>query len=110
MANKILTGLLALVFVAAGVMKLFGLGSAVTEFEHLGYSNWFRMFIGGAEIAGGIGLLIPGLATAATIGLEIIMIGAVWTLRSTDQSPAPPLIVGALLAVREVLARRGGSV
>ena len=102
---RALRWLFALVFVAAGVTKLVGIAAAVEGFAHLGYPPWFRLLIGGLETAGGIGLVLPALTRLAASGLLGIMIGAVWTLFRVGESPVPPVVIGALLAV--VLARPG---
>jgi uncharacterized membrane protein YphA (DoxX/SURF4 family) len=96
---KVLTWLLALLFVAAGVQKVLALGSAATEFARLGYSAGFRLLIGALEIVGGVALLVPAAALWGAALLLAIMVGATWTLVTVGDSPVPPLIVGALLAV-----------
>ena len=69
--------LLALLFLLAGVGKL---GGGMTEkFAGWGYPAWFAMFIGVAEAAGAVGLLIPKLTRLAILGLTIVMIGAAYT-------------------------------
>jgi len=101
---RVLTWLLALLFVAGGVTKLIGIESAVAGFEHYGYPPWFRLLIGALETLGGIGLLLPALVRSAAAGLVGIMIGAIWTLARVGDSPVPPVVVGALLGL--VLARK----
>ncbi|MDH3495059.1 MAG: DoxX family protein [Acidobacteriota bacterium] len=69
--------LLAILFLLAGAGKL---GGGATEmFAKWGYPSWFAIFIGVAEVAGAIGLLIPRLTRLAIIGLTILMIGAAYT-------------------------------
>lgn len=106
---KVLTWVLALLFVAAGVPKVLGVESVATEFAHMGYSNAFRLLIGVLEIAGGVALLIPAAAVFGAAMLLVIMAGAVWTLVSLGQPPIPPLVVGALLAVVLVMRVRGAT-
>ena len=100
MGIRLLTWLLAFIFIGAGIPKVLGLEQAVEGFTHFGYSAWFRLFIGAAEIAGGIGLLIPSLTRMAAVGLLAIMAGAIWTLWSVGESPLPPLVIGGMLAAR----------
>jgi hypothetical protein len=101
----IVQGLLALIFLFAGGMKL------VLPLEALkgpvSLPGLFVRFIGVAEVLGALGLLLPGLlhrqpglTPLAAAGLVIIMIGAtVVTLVSGEVAPALiPLVVG-LLAV-----------
>ena len=106
MGIRILTWLLALLFIAGGVPKLIGIESVAEQFRQFGYPDWFRLFIGLAELAGGIGLLIPGLVRLAAMGLMVIMLGAAWTLWHVGQPPIPPLVVGAMLAARLGLGGR----
>ena len=46
------------------------------EFGLIGAGQWFRYFVGAAELAGGIGLLMPWLAGLAAAGLAADMAGA----------------------------------
>ena len=63
------------VFVAA-LPKLTGSHSEVQEFGLIGAGQWLRYMVGTAELAGGIGLLTPGLAGLAAVGLAADMAGA----------------------------------
>jgi uncharacterized membrane protein YphA (DoxX/SURF4 family) len=93
--------LLALLFVVVtGLGKVAGSPQFVEGFHKFGYSDGFRVFIGVCEVAGGLGLLIPRLATWAGAGLICIMIGAVYTHFSIgDAAHAPfPVVVGLLCA------------
>jgi putative oxidoreductase len=48
--------------VASGLPKLFGEATAVAMFDQIGAGDWLRYLVGVLEVAGGIGLLVPGLA------------------------------------------------
>jgi uncharacterized membrane protein YphA (DoxX/SURF4 family) len=72
----VISALLCALYLFAGTPKLFGVQAAVEGFRQDGYSDAFRLFIGAAEWSGGVGLLIPRLATWAAIGLMLIMVGA----------------------------------
>jgi hypothetical protein len=98
-------GLLALIFLFAGGLKL------VLPLEKLTgpvpLPGLFVRFIGVAEVLGGIGLILPGLlrirpglTPLAAAGLVIIMAGAaVITLVGGDVAPALiPLVLGLLSA------------
>ena len=98
-------GLLALIFLFAGGMKLVLPLEAMTL--QLPLPDWFLRFIGVAEVLGAIRLMLPrllgirpGLTPLAASGLVIIMIGAtVLTLAGGDAAPAlVPLVVGLLSA------------
>ncbi len=101
----IVQGLLALIFVFAGGMKL------VLPLEAMkgpvALPGPFLRFLGVAEVLGAVGLILPGLlrirvglTPLAAAGLVIIMTGAtVITLMGGDVAPAVvPLIVGLLSA------------
>ena len=70
-AGQILLGAL---FISLGLAKLNG--GQVQEFSLIGAGQWFRYFVGAAELAGGIGLLTPWLAGLAAAGLAADMAGA----------------------------------
>jgi uncharacterized membrane protein YphA (DoxX/SURF4 family) len=110
MAQRILSWLLALLFVASGVPKIIGVAQVAAGFEHMGYSANFRLLIGVLEIAGGVALLVPPVARYGTALLIAIMLGATWSVLSVGEAVAPPLIVGALLVVLAILReRRSGT-
>lgn len=67
---------LAALFMVAAVPKLAGAHSAVAMFTRVGACQWLRYLVGIAELAGAVGLLIPGLAGLAAIGLAADMAGA----------------------------------
>ena len=101
----IVQGLLALLFLFAGVMKLIMSVEEMTRDVQL--PGPFLRFIAVAEILGAIGLILPallrtkpGLTPLAAAGLAIIMIGAtVVTMTYMGVAMALfPLVVG-LLAV-----------
>jgi uncharacterized membrane protein YphA (DoxX/SURF4 family) len=101
----IVQGLLALLFLFAGGMKLVLPLEALTE--EMPLPGLFVRFIGVAEVLGAIGLILPGLlrmwpglTPLAAAGLVLIMIGAtVLTLASGQVAPALiPIVVGLLLA------------
>ncbi len=96
--------LLAALFVFAGGMKLILPVAEMTK--EMAMPGWFLRFIGVAEVAGAIGLVVPWLVgirpkltPLAAAGLAIIMIGAVaMTLMSGAISSALiPFVVGILL-------------
>jgi uncharacterized membrane protein YphA (DoxX/SURF4 family) len=68
--------LLAALFVFAAAPKLVGQHTAVQMFGQIGAGQWLRYFVGAAELAGAIALLIPRLAVLAAIGLAADMAGA----------------------------------
>ena len=96
-------GILALLFLFAGGMKLVTPIEALAAQSHL--SGEFMRFIGVCEVLGAIGLVLPGLTRIRTdltplaaAGLVIIMIGA--TVTTLVVGPVPgavvPFVVGLL--------------
>ena len=101
----VVQGLLALIFLFAGGVKLVLPLEVLTK--QMPLPGLFVRFIGVAEVLGAIGLLLPGLlrirpglTPLAAAGLVIIMIGATTlTLVGGDLAPALiPLVVGLLSA------------
>jgi hypothetical protein len=98
--------LLAMLFLFAGGLKLATPARVLEQQAHL--PGAFLHFIGVAEVAGALGLLLPrllhirpGLTPLAAAGLVVIMVGAtVVTLASGQVVPALlPAIVGTLAAI-----------
>ena len=95
--------LLAALFVFAGVSKLM---MPIHELSHqTGMPGWFIRFISLAEVAGGLGLILPSalrirpmLTPLAALGLVCIMIGAVVVSLSIGVKVAlVPFVTGLLL-------------
>src|SRR2546426_2155791 len=101
----IVQGLLALLFLFAGSMKLILPVEMMTA--QMPLPGLFLRFIGVAEVAGALGLILPGLTRIqrsltplAACGLVVIMVGAV-VLTPASQGGAGaggPLVVGTLAA------------
>lgn len=109
--------LLGALFLFAGVMKFIMPVEEMQKQMPVALSGTFLHFIGVAELAGGLGLILPsvlrirpGLTPLAACGLVIIMGGAVWIgLISPDPKNAiAPAIVGVLL-VFVAYGRCGGA-
>ncbi len=113
-------GLLAALFMFAGVMKL------VLPLDQLAgpvaLPGLFLRFIGVAEVLGAVGLILPGvlrirmdLTPLAAAGLVVIMIGAtvITAMGGTIAPAVVPFIVGLLAAWvaygRLNVARRAGN-
>lgn len=103
----IVQGLLALLFLFAGGMKLVMPIDEMMKQMPLPLPAWFVQFTGLVEVLGAIGLILPwllrirpGLTPVAAAGLVIVMIGAVaYTLAAGDiASASMPLVVGLLSA------------
>ena len=104
-----ISGLLAALFLFAGLPKLLTPGKMLSQWV---YAPWFLTVVGVCETLGAIGLLIPRLAALAAAGLSGIMIGAVYTLVSHNlnkQLPIP-ILVFVLLMLVIFLRRKEGNV
>jgi uncharacterized membrane protein YphA (DoxX/SURF4 family) len=98
-------GMLALLFLFAGVMKLVTPIEVMMEQMTLPIPGWFVQFIGVAEVLGALGLVLPGLfrlrpvlTPLASYGLVLIMVGA--TILTAASGPIIaalfPFVVGCL--------------
>jgi uncharacterized membrane protein YphA (DoxX/SURF4 family) len=103
----IVQGLLALIFLFAGGIKLVMPIDELMAQMPLPLPGLFVQFIGVAEVLGALGLILPGLlrirpglTPLAAAGLVVIMIGATaYTLAAGDVAPALiPLVVGLFAA------------
>lgn len=105
---RVLSILLALVFLAAGGFKLMNTEQAATAFMHFGYPAAFAYVIALAEIAGALLLFAPGMSLYAAGLLLVIMIGAMFShLKVGETSNAVvPLVLAALLGVVIFLKRQ----
>ncbi len=75
----IVTVLLAVAFVLAGVPKVLRMPVWVEMFDNWGYATWFLVAIGVLEILGGVLLLVPRVAFPGAVLLGVIMLGACYT-------------------------------
>ncbi|EFH89990.1 DoxX family protein [Ktedonobacter racemifer] len=101
-----LQAVLALVFLFAGSMKLITPVEVMAAQMSVALPGWFVQFIGVAEVAGALGLILPALTRIqrpltplAACGLVIIMGGAtvVTLIGGGGASALFPLVVGLLL-------------
>ncbi len=110
-AMWVVQGLLGVAFLASGAMKLMKSHDDLKSDPKMGWANDFSAgfirFIGAAEVAGGVGLILPGLVGIAPIltplaatGLVVIMFGAAATHLRRSEAPmvVPPLLLGSLAA------------
>lgn len=107
----VVRALLSLVFAGAGLAKLSGAEEAREAFAHFGYAAWMVFAVGGAELAGAIGLWWRPVARPAALGLVALMVGAAASHLLHDppwQALPPLLLVGMLflLVARERAAAR----
>lgn len=105
----VVQGILAIAFVVSGGMKALKSHEALKADPHMGWSHDFSagfiQFIGLAEVAGGLGMVVPGLTGIATVltpiagaCLAFIMLGAaaVHVRRSETGMVFPTLMLAAM--------------
>ena len=114
----IIQGILSLMFLMAGGMKLFAYEKYKESNEKKsggrgpGISRGFTIFIGICEVAGGLGLILPmatgilpSLTTVAALGLGTIMVlAAIYHLRRKEPAFVP---IGLLVLAALVVVGRG---
>ena len=105
----ILQGLLALAFIASGGNKLLHAATTEQMFAGMGVPGWLGLFVGVAEVLGGVGLLVLRFTRPAAVGLIIIMLGAVFFHATKIPGGLPkgvPAIVLLVLLVVVIVLRR----
>lgn len=79
----------------------------VDMFADIGAGQWLRLVVGGLEVAGAVGVLVPRVALPAAAGLALLMVGATLTnLLVLGESPVVTLVLGVLAAAVAVVLRR----
>ncbi len=66
--------MVGIVFITSGYKHL---GDPETRSKDIGMSKSFTIFLGAAELAGGLGVISGVLAQLAAIGLILVMLGAI---------------------------------
>jgi uncharacterized membrane protein YphA (DoxX/SURF4 family) len=97
----ILQVIIGVFFVMAAVPKLMSAPEVIENFHRWGYPDNFHLLVGGLELLGGIGMLIPKTVTYAASGLAVIMLGAAIThFRAGETTMAiTPVVLLVLLSV-----------
>ncbi|HEY3561560.1 MAG TPA: DoxX family protein [Kribbella sp.] len=106
LAVWIVSGLLAAAFLLSGVMKVPATKESLAANPQMGWAAPFPIglikLIGIAEIAGALGLILPGafgiapwLVPTAAVGLAVVMIGAIVT--HGRRSEYPNVVANVLL-------------
>ena len=102
--------LLALPMLMAGGAKLAGVPELHQSFQLMGLPDWTGYFIGLAELAAGIGLLIPRLSALAATGLLPIMAGAAYFHIAYAIPSAAPAFVFIALSAYAIWYRRKDAI
>ncbi len=88
-----LTLLLALVCLRSGVMKMPGVPGEqfwVRDFARWGYPGWFKIVVGIAELSSFALLLVPRLASYGAAAFAVVMLGAIFTHATHNESVRLP--------------------
>ena len=94
----VVTLLVTVAMVGPGVQKFTG-PTWQRMFRAWGYPEHFYLVIGAIEVLGGIGLLVPRLASACAVVLMIVMAGAAATHLLHGQTPVGDCVFMAMLGV-----------
>jgi putative oxidoreductase len=98
----VLSVVLSLGFIAAGITKLAGIPIQAQTFQQLGYPNWFMYFTGALETAAALAMLVPRYAVAGAVIIICVMVGAVGSLliHGLASMTLPPIgLLAAAVAV-----------
>lgn len=102
----VLRVLVAALFFFAAYMKLSGQPQMVDEFNLVGLGQWFRIFTGLVELAGGILLLIPSLSVIGAAILLCVDAGAfVAQLTAIHMDLVHTFVIAAVIALLVYLQR-----
>jgi len=105
-AVNVVSALLALIFMLAGIAGLIRADIVVERFQTWGYPVSLIPVIGLIEVIGAFALLVPSVASLGAIGLALVMVGAIVT-HVAFGSPAFAIVpLGLLLALVWVAYRR----
>jgi putative oxidoreductase len=92
---------MSVMFLPTAIFKLTNFVLAVEFFTKWGLPLWMMHFIGAAELAGAIGLLVPRTRSAAAFALCLLMIGGLVTHLSHGEwlFATMPVLYGAGLCL-----------
>jgi putative oxidoreductase len=86
----IITLFLGLVFLRSGWLKVMGNIFWVRDFHRWGYPDWFRIVVGIAELTSTALLIVPRLAGYGASLFAVIMLGAIYTHATHNESSRLP--------------------
>jgi uncharacterized membrane protein YphA (DoxX/SURF4 family) len=95
--------LIAFVCLRSGVMKVTGNIFWVRDFHRWGYPDWFRIVVGVAELVSMALLLIPAFASYGATIFSVVMLGAIYTHATHNESSRLPFNL-LLLALALIIA------
>ena len=94
---------LALVCLRSGWLKVTGNIFWVRDFHRWGYPDWFRIVVGIAELISMVLLLVPRFASYGASLFVVVMLGAIYTHATHNESSRLPFNL-FLLALSLIIA------
>lgn len=79
LASWLVSGVLFVIFLGAGLTKLAGTEMAVQMFDQFGYPAWFMYLTGALEVIGAVLVVIPGARFLGGVILALVALGATST-------------------------------
>ena len=86
----LITLFLALICLRSGLLKVTGNMFWVRDFHRWGYPDWFRLVVGIAELISAALLLVPRLASYGASLFAIVMLGAIFTHATHNETSRLP--------------------
>jgi putative oxidoreductase len=102
----ILTLMLVLVCVRSGLLKLTGNVFWVRDFQRWNYPDWFRIVVGLAELASAALLVIPRFAAYGAGLFAVVMLGAIYTHATHNESSRLPFNLFLLVLSSVIIVAR----
>ncbi len=106
----IITLLLALVCLRSGWLKVTGNIFWVRDFHRWGYPDWFRIVVGIAELTSMALLLIPRFASYGASLFAVVMLGAMFTHYTHNETSRLPFNLFLLTLSLVIVLARGPTV
>jgi len=103
---NVVSALLALIFVLAGVAQLISADIVVERFQVWGYPVSLVPVVGLIEVIGALALLVPSVASLGAIGLGLVMVGAIITHVAFGSAPFALVPLVLLVPLAWVAYRR----
>ena len=86
----LITLFLALICLRSGWLKVTGNIFWVRDFHRWGYPDWFRLVVGIAELISMLLLLVPRLASYGASLFAVVMLGAIFTHATHNETSRLP--------------------
>src|SRR6185503_2950803 len=86
----LITLFLALICLRSGLLKLTDNIFWVRDFHRWGYPDWFRLVVGIAELISMLLLLVPRLASYGASLFAVVMLGAIFTHATHNETSRLP--------------------